>query len=238
MAADVLVQEYGRYFGMKTACFRGGCLTGPNHSRRAAARLPRLSDASASSTGMPYTVFGYKGKQVRDNIHSADLRHRVRRRSSARRACGEVYNIGGGRFCNCSMLEAIALCEEIAGKRLAVAVRRDAPHRAITSGGSATRRSSAAHIPSWDSKFDLRATLEQMVEQPVHVAGLRWACMALEANLREMERSREAYWRRFPATSPVKLRWRALTVRHCFHVLPGEVDSRDSARAAACGPST
>jgi CDP-paratose 2-epimerase len=115
-AADLLVQEYGRYFGMPTVCFRGGCLTGPNH---AGAQLHGFLSylMRCTITGEPYTVFGYGGKQVRDNIHSADLVaafeafHRSPKPAS-------VYNIGGGRESNCSMLEAIALCEQIAGQQL------------------------------------------------------------------------------------------------------------------------
>jgi len=115
-AADLLVQEYGRYFGMPTVCLRGGCLTGPNH---AGAQLHGFLAylMKCTALGRPYTVFGYEGKQVRDNIHSADLVvamdafHR-RPRPAA------VYNIGGGRECNCSVLEAIALCERIAGREL------------------------------------------------------------------------------------------------------------------------
>ena len=115
-AADLLVQEYGRYFGMKTGCLRGGCLTGPNHS---GAQLHGFLSYLMRCVieGTPYTVFGYKGKQVRDNIHSHDYVAAVDQFYRAPRM-GEVYNIGGGRFCNCSMLEAIALCEQIAGKRL------------------------------------------------------------------------------------------------------------------------
>lgn len=116
VAADVLVQEYGRYFGMMTACFRGGCLTGPNHSgTQLHGFLAYLMKCTV--TGAPYTVFGYKGKQVRDNIHSADLIRAFAAYAAAPRP-GAVYNIGGGRFSNCSMLEGIALCEQIAGRKL------------------------------------------------------------------------------------------------------------------------
>jgi CDP-paratose 2-epimerase len=116
VAADVLVQEYGRYFGLRTACFRGGCLTGPNHSpTQLHGFLAYVMKCTV--TGTPYTVFGYGGKQVRDNIHSADLIRAFDAFFAAPR-CGEVYNIGGGRFSNCSMLEAIGTCEEIAGRRL------------------------------------------------------------------------------------------------------------------------
>jgi CDP-paratose 2-epimerase len=118
LAADTLVQEYGRYFNMPTVCFRGGCLTGPNHSgAQLHGFLAYLMHCAI--TGTPYTIFGYGGKQVRDNIHSHDL---VRAFDAFRRAprCGEVYNIGGARFSNCSMLEAIRLCEAITGNEMRV----------------------------------------------------------------------------------------------------------------------
>jgi CDP-paratose 2-epimerase len=115
-AADLLVQEYGRYFNMKTACFRGGCLTGPGH---AGAELHGFLAylMKCTVTGRPYRVFGYKGKQVRDNIHSFDLVNAFWEFFKAPR-CGEVYNIGGGRHSNCSMLEAIRACQEISGRKL------------------------------------------------------------------------------------------------------------------------
>jgi CDP-paratose 2-epimerase len=116
-AADLLVQEYGRYFGMPTVCFRGGCLTGPNH---AGARLHGFLSylMRCTMTGEPYTVYGYGGKQVRDNIHAADLVAAFAAFHRAPRS-GAVYNIGGGRASNCSMLEAIELCQQIAGRELA-----------------------------------------------------------------------------------------------------------------------
>jgi CDP-paratose 2-epimerase len=113
VAADVMVQEYGRYFGLATGVFRGGCLTGPNHSgTQLHGFLAYLMKCTVTRT--PYTVFGYRGKQVRDNIHSADLIRAFEQFFLAPRP-GEVYNMGGGRFSNCSMLEAIRCCEEIAG---------------------------------------------------------------------------------------------------------------------------
>jgi len=116
VAADVLVQEYGRYFGMKTAVFRGGCLTGPNHSgTQLHGFLAYLM--KCTMTGTPYTVFGYKGKQVRDNIHSYDLIQAFDHFYRDPRS-GEVYNIGGSRFSHCSMLEAIQICEEVSGQKL------------------------------------------------------------------------------------------------------------------------
>jgi CDP-paratose 2-epimerase len=116
MAADVLVQEYGRYFGLATACFRGGTLTGPNHS---AAELHGFLAyvMRCVMTGRPYTVFGYKGKQVRDAIHSEDLIRAFHEFFKAPRVA-EVYNIGGGRSSNASVVEAIALAEDIAGEEL------------------------------------------------------------------------------------------------------------------------
>src|SRR5438105_9833913 len=115
-AADLLVQEYGRYFEMPTVCFRGGCLTGPNH---AGTMLHGFLSylMRCTMTGDPYTVFGYGGKQVRDNIHSADLVAAFAEFHRAPRAAA-VYNIGGGRASCCSMLEAIELCQSIAGREL------------------------------------------------------------------------------------------------------------------------
>ena len=115
-AADLLVQEYGRYFGMPTVCFRAGCLTGPNH---AGAQLHGFLAylMKCTVTGDPYTVFGYEGKQVRDNLHSADLVDAFLLFHESPEPAA-VYNIGGGREDACSMLEAIEICERIAGREL------------------------------------------------------------------------------------------------------------------------
>src|SRR5215471_8736435 len=116
VAADVMVQEYGRYFGLKTVCFRAGCLTGPNHSgAQLHGFLAYLMRCNVTDT--PYKILGYKGKQVRDNMHSSDLVRAFDRFFQSPRS-GEVYNIGGSRFSNCSMLEAIAMCEEISGVKM------------------------------------------------------------------------------------------------------------------------
>lgn len=161
VAADVMVQEYGRYFGMKTACFRGGCLTGPDHSgTQLHGFLSYLM--KCVMTGTPYTVFGYKGKQVRDNIHSQDLVNAFDHFYRAPRVA-EVYNIGGGRFCNCSMIEAIALCEEIAGKKLEwsyAETNRIGDH--IWWISDITKFSE--HFPRWRLQHDLRAILKQIFE--------------------------------------------------------------------------
>ena len=117
-AADLLVQEYGRYFGMPTVCFRGGCLTGANH---ASAELHGFLAYVARCVleGRTYRIYGYKGKQVRDNIHSSDVCAAALAYAEAPRP-GAVYNIGGGRANSVSILEAIAQLEELAGRRLEV----------------------------------------------------------------------------------------------------------------------
>jgi CDP-paratose 2-epimerase len=116
VAADVMVQEYGRYFGIRTGTFRGGCLTGPAHS---AAELHGFLAylVKCVVSGRPYRIFGHKGKQVRDNIHSNDLVNAFWHFFEKPRA-GAVYNIGGSRHSNCSMLEAIETAEKFAGRKL------------------------------------------------------------------------------------------------------------------------
>jgi CDP-paratose 2-epimerase len=162
VAADVLVQEYGRYFGMHTACFRGGCLTGPNHSgTQLHGFLAYLM--KCTMTGSPYTVFGYKGKQVRDNIHSADLIRAFYEFFKAPRI-GEVYNIGGGRYSNCSMLEAIELCQQIAGKKLQWAYteqNRTGDHIWWISDLTKFRN----HYPAWQLQYNVPAILQEIYEQ-------------------------------------------------------------------------
>jgi CDP-paratose 2-epimerase len=161
VAADVLVQEYGRYFGMRTASFRGGCLTGPAHSgTKLHGFLAYLMLCVVSS--QPYTIFGYKGKQVRDNIHSYDLVSAFYHFYQKPR-CGEVYNIGGSRHCNCSMLEAIALCEELTGKRLAVKYsdeNRSGDHIWYISDV----RKFQSQYPGWKYKYQLREIVQEIFE--------------------------------------------------------------------------
>lgn len=158
-AADLLVQEYGRYFGMKTVSFRGGCLTGPSH---AGAELHGFLAylMKCTVTGKPYRVFGYKGKQVRDNIHSHDLVQAFWEFFQAPRS-GEVYNIGGSRHSNCSMLEAISLCEEISGRKLEwtyVEDNRIGDHIWYISDV----RKFQAHYPGWKYRYGLRTILEEI----------------------------------------------------------------------------
>jgi CDP-paratose 2-epimerase len=161
VAADILVQEYGRYFGMKTGVFRGGCLTGPNHS---GAQLHGFLAylMKCAITGNHYTIFGYKGKQVRDNIHSWDLVNMFWHFYQNPKA-GEVYNAGGGRFSNCSMLEAIGLCEEITGNKMNFSYAEDnriGDHIWYISNLNKFK----AHYPGWTWKYDLKETLSQMFE--------------------------------------------------------------------------
>jgi CDP-paratose 2-epimerase len=167
-AADLLVQEYGRYFDMPTVCFRGGCLTGPNH---AGAQLHGFLSYLMRCTvdGTPYTVFGYDGKQVRDNIHSADLVRAFLHFHAAPRA-GAVYNIGGGRESNCSMLEAISLCEEIAGRALDWDYSPEArmgDHRWWISDLAQFQ----ADYPAWRLEYDVARILQEIHDQNIE----RWA---------------------------------------------------------------
>jgi CDP-paratose 2-epimerase len=157
----VLVQEYGRYFGLRSACFRGGTLTGPDH---AATELHGFLAYVMRCTmaGLPYTVFGYGGKQVRDVISSADVVTAFERFLAAPRTA-EVYNLGGGRTSNVSVLEAIALAEEIAGREL--------EHRHETANRvgdhiwwiSSTKRFEE-HYPGWRVTADVPQILRAMHE--------------------------------------------------------------------------
>ena len=170
-AADLLVQEYGRYFDMPTACFRGGCLTGPNH---AGTQLHGFLSylMRCTMTGDPYTVFGYGGKQVRDNIHSADLVAAFAAFHRAPKAAA-VYNIGGGRESNCSMLEAIELCQEIAGRELDWSLgeeHRIGDHRWWISDLEPFKRD----YPDWDITRDVRDILREIHDYNAE----RWAARA------------------------------------------------------------
>src|ERR1044072_3364189 len=170
-AADLLVQEYGRYFDMPTVCFRGGCLTGPQH---AGAKLHGFLAylMKCTATGTPYTVFGYGGKQVRDNIHGADLIAAFAACHAAPRAAA-VYNIGGGRFSNCSMLEAIEICERVAGRELSWELGEDArigDHRWWISDLAPFE----ADYPDWKLRYGVEEILREMHEQNVE----RWTAAA------------------------------------------------------------
>lgn len=159
VAADVLVQEYGQYFGMPTVSFRGGCLTGPAHAgTELHGFLSYLMICTV--TGRPYKVFGYGGKQVRDNIHSFDLVEAFAQFIRSPRS-GEVYNIGGSRHSNCSILEAIELCEAISGKKLQwryEEANRIGDH--IWWISDVTKFQS--HYPGWKFRYGLSEILEEI----------------------------------------------------------------------------
>ena len=161
VAADVMVQEYGRYFGMRTACLRGGCLTGPNHSGvELHGFLSYLVKTNVE--GRTYRIFGYKGKQVRDNIHSRDVARFIAEFIAAPR-CGEVYNLGGGRANSCSILEAFARVERLTGRPMQyeyVDRNREGDHICYISDLSKAR----AHYPSWDITVPLDVIFEEIVE--------------------------------------------------------------------------
>jgi CDP-paratose 2-epimerase len=159
VAADVMTQEYGKYFGMKTAVFRGGCLTGPNHS---GAELHGFLAylVKCAVTGSPYTIFGYKGKQVRDNIHSLDLVNMFWNFYQNPRP-GEVYNAGGSRFSNCSMIEAINLCEQMTGKKMNVTYKEEnriGDHIWYISDVKKFK----SHYPEWNYQYTLKDIIEQI----------------------------------------------------------------------------
>ena len=160
-AADVLVQEYGRYFGMKTGVFRCGCLTGPRH---AGAELHGFLAylMKCAATGREYRIFGHQGKQVRDNLHGADLAEAFDRFFRAPRA-GEVYNLGGSRFSHCSMMEAVALCEELTGRKMKteyVATGRKGDHIWWVSDVAKFQ----AHHPGWAPTKNVRDILAEILE--------------------------------------------------------------------------
>jgi CDP-paratose 2-epimerase len=159
-AADVVAQEYGRYFGLKVGIFRGGCLTGPSHSGvELHGFLSYL--VKVAMHGKPYTIFGYKGKQVRDNIHSYDVISLFDAFARNPRP-GEVYNLGGGRANSVSMLEAIDMIEQIAGKRIQHSYddrNRVGDHICYISNLQKIKRD----FPEWSVTISLPAMIEQMV---------------------------------------------------------------------------
>lgn len=166
VAADIMAQEYGRYFKMPTCCLRGGCLTGPNHSGvELHGFLSYLIKCNLE--GKEYRVYGYKGKQVRDNIHSVDVARFIEEFVKSPR-CGEVYNIGGGKQNSCSILEAFQLAEQLTGKPMRfvpVAENRVGDHICYYSD----LRRMKNHYPKWD----IRVSLEQIFREIVDSWGRR-----------------------------------------------------------------
>jgi len=162
VAADVMAQEYGRYFKMNVGVFRGGCLTGPKHS---GAQLHGFLAwlMKCAITKKPYTIFGYKGKQVRDNIHSWDLVNLFWYFYQNPKQ-GEAYNVGGGRFSNCSMIEGIQLCETITGNKMDYSyseTNRIGDHIWYISDMSKFKQ----HYPEWTWKYNLEDILSQMFNE-------------------------------------------------------------------------
>jgi CDP-paratose 2-epimerase len=170
VAADVMVQEYGRYFGMPTCALRGGCLTGPSHSGvELHGFLSYL--IKCNLTGTKYKVYGYKGKQVRDNIHSLDVARFIAAFIANPRA-GEVYNIGGGRSNSCSILEAFSKIESISNKPMLHEYHeqnRSGDHICYISDLSKMRE----HYPGWD----IRISLDEIFDE-IHAS---WANRAVPA---------------------------------------------------------
>jgi len=161
VAADVMVQEYGRYFNMPTCCLRGGCLTGPNHSGvELHGFLSYL--VKCNIEGREYTIYGYKGKQVRDNIHSEDVAKFIYAFYHSPR-CGEVYNIGGGKSNSCSILEAFTIAENVTGKRQAYRYldqNRVGDHICYYSNLSKMK----SHYPHWDITKSLTQIISEIAE--------------------------------------------------------------------------
>ena len=170
VAADVMAQEYGRYYGLRTGIFRGGCLTGPSHS---GVELHGFLNylVKVAFTSQTYTVYGYKGKQVRDNLHSFDVVRAIEEFSKAPRP-GEVYNLGGGRENSISVLEAIAAIEALTGRKIQWVYKDEArrgDHICYISNLGKLRRD----YPGWQVTRDLRSMLKEMVEaETKHQAGV------------------------------------------------------------------
>lgn len=159
VAADVLVQEYGRYFDMKTVCFRGGCLTGPSSS---GAPLHGFLSylVKCALQDIPYKILGYKGKQVRDNIHSHDLINAFWNFYQNPRI-GEVYNIGGGRTSNCSILEAISICERFSQKQMNVQYT-ETPRKGDHIWWISDFGKFLSHYPLWKMNYTIEKTIEEI----------------------------------------------------------------------------
>jgi len=161
VAADVMAQEYGRYFGMKVGIFRGGCLTGPSHSGvELHGFLSYL--VKVAFTGQTYTIFGYEGKQVRDNIHSYDVVRAFEEFAQNPRS-GEVYNLGGGRENSISILEAIALVEEMTGRKIRWTYQdqaRKGDHICYISNLNKLK----SHFPGWGITRDLKTIFQEIIE--------------------------------------------------------------------------
>jgi len=159
--ADLIVQEYGKNVGLKTVCFRGGCLTGPNHS---GAKLHGFLSylVKLSLTKKKYSLIGYKGKQVRDNLHSLDLANCFWE-FFKKPTRGEVYNMGGGRYSNCSIIEALDLVEDIANikiRREILKKPRVGDHIWYISDLTKFKK----HYPNWKQKYNTKKIIAELIE--------------------------------------------------------------------------
>ena len=245
VAADVMVQEYGKYFGMRTTALRGGCLTGPNHSGvELHGFLSYL--IRCQLTGRRYRVFGHKGKQVRDNIHSLDVSRTIEAIYRNPRSGGEVYNLGGGRENSCSILEAFSTMRELSGKAMDhtyVEEARKGDHICYISDLSKLR----SHYPqlakweksladifeeitrSWHERLEVIAKTtvsipdaQGQVAAALHAAGKPTETDEATATLATRERFRDDYQRRKDPIRDDRLLWRAQAFRHICHILPGQ----------------
>jgi nucleoside-diphosphate-sugar epimerase/SAM-dependent methyltransferase len=240
VAADVMTQEYGRYFGLRTACLRGGCLTGPNHSGVALHGFLSYL-VKTQLQGRPYTIFGYKGKQVRDNIHSLDVARAIDAIYQNPR-CGEVYNIGGGRGNSCSILEAFARVEELSGLKMQFEYMdkpREGDHICYISDLSKLR----SHYPQWDISKSLDDIFREIVDawrvrlaadSAADVQGRKPVIYGIDSQpapavdpliqtLAAREQYRDDYRLTRDPIAADRLQWRAQSFRHLAHVLPGQL---------------
>lgn len=168
LAADILVQEYGRYFGLSTGVFRGGCLTGAAH---AGAQLHGFLSylVHCAVQGKRYTVFGYQGKQVRDNLHAGDLANMFFE-FFLDPAPGEVFNVGGSRWSNCSILEAIEMVDDLLGRKTEVGLVEDA-RRGDHAWWVSDIRKFRTRYPNWDFSFSLHGIIEDLVTSEIARSG-------------------------------------------------------------------
>ena len=245
LAADVLCQEFGRYFQMPIGVFRAGCMTGPQH---AAVELHGFLAyiVRCAVRGQEYTIYGYKGKQVRDQIHCRDVAHLFLEFFHSPR-CGEVYNLGGGRENSISVLEVIDVLDSMGYPLRYRYVDRARKGDHICYISDLTKLQS--HFPRFKQQYGVHGMIYAIAENCLREARAVSAgnCeMAMTAQVRKhvpavgneiqtvadlllplawllrMERRGDRYWRRYPSTAALKLRWRAWVVRNCLHVLPGE----------------
>jgi nucleoside-diphosphate-sugar epimerase/2-polyprenyl-3-methyl-5-hydroxy-6-metoxy-1,4-benzoquinol methylase len=238
VAADVMTQEYGRYFGMRTTALRGGCLTGPNHCGvELHGFLSYL--VKTQLAGRHYKIYGYKGKQVRDNIHSLDVARAVEAIYRNPR-CGEAYNMGGGRDNSCSILEAFARVEALTGKKMSyeyVDQAREGDHICYISNLARFK----SHYPDWNLSKSLDDIFKEIVnswEQRLHSQEgaedpKRKTIVAMDVDrpapdrpfietLAQRERLRDDYFNRKDPIADDRLLWRAQSFRHLVHLLPGQ----------------